>query len=139
MSSGIAVVSMLVGSTFILLAAIGAVRLPDLFMRMHAMTKAGTVGAGFIMVAVASFFGSAAVATKAMGIVFFLALTAPVAAHMISRAAYLSGVKLWRRTFIDQLREAYDEADGSSRADESQRTKPASDHRSDVAEEESAR
>lgn len=97
----------LAGSAFILLAAFGALRLPDLFMRTHAITKAGTAGIGFLMLAVICFNHEMSIVTRALGVLFFISLTAPVSAHLISRAAYKYGVELWDRTFIDQVREYY--------------------------------
>ena len=49
----IASVALIAGAFFTLVAAIGVVRLPDILMRMHASTKAGTLGTGFILLAVA--------------------------------------------------------------------------------------
>jgi multicomponent Na+:H+ antiporter subunit G len=79
------------GALFCLTAAIGLVRLPDLFTRMHAASKAGVLGAGLILlsIAVASLDGSAALRSL-IGIVF-LALTTPVAAHLLARAALKAG------------------------------------------------
>ena len=74
-----------------LLAAVGLVRLPDLFTRLHATTKAGTVGAWFMMLAVIYFFSEVVVVMRAVAILLFLALTAPVSAHMIGQAAYSRG------------------------------------------------
>lgn len=90
------------GGVFCLIAGIGILRLPDALMRMHASTKAGALGAVLIFVAAAlSFDGTGAVA-RALGAVVFILVTAPVAAHAIGRAAYLSGVTLSPRTWIDE-------------------------------------
>ncbi len=96
---------MVSGSGFILIAAIGLLRFPDVLMRMHATTKAGTLGVGLIAVSVMFFAGDMDVVTRSAGVIFFVYLTAPISAHMISRAAYFSDVKLWEGTFVDQLRE----------------------------------
>ena len=74
------------GGAFVLIAAIGIVRLPDLLTRMHASTKAGTLGSLLILAAVAFQFASVEVTSKVLATVFFLLLTAPIAAHMIGRA-----------------------------------------------------
>jgi multicomponent Na+:H+ antiporter subunit G len=105
MIQGLGVVLLLSGAGFMLVASIGVMRLPDLFMRMHAMTKAGTVGIGLTMLAVAIFSANVAVTSRAIVVILFVALTAPVAAHMIARAAYITGVRLWEGTFVDELRE----------------------------------
>ena len=97
---------MVCGSLLSLLAAIGVLRLPDIFMRMHAATKAGTLGAGFILTAEALTADDIGTTIKAVAILIFLLLTAPVAAHLISRAAYHRGVTLYRKTWIDELGDA---------------------------------
>ena len=110
MSEWIAAVVMLSGALFVLISALGALRMPDLFMRMHAATKAGTLGAGLILLAALLLFSATAVTTKAVLIFLFLLLTAPVAAHVLGRAAYYDGVPLWDRTEVDALAGKYDDA-----------------------------
>ncbi|MHC1742702.1 MAG: monovalent cation/H(+) antiporter subunit G [Syntrophobacteraceae bacterium] len=98
----------IVGALFITIAGIGILRMPDLFMRMSCTTKATTLGTGFIMLAVAVKFPQFEVMSRALVITVFTFLTAPVAAHMIARAAYVSGVRLWDKTTVDQLCGRYD-------------------------------
>lgn len=98
----------LLGSSLMLLAAIGALRLPDLPTRMHATTKSGALGTSVVMIGVACYFADAPVVFRAMAIIGFIMLTAPVAAHVIARAAYFVGVPLWDRTVKDMLKESYD-------------------------------
>jgi len=77
------------GSLFSLLAAVGLLRFPDVYSRMHAASKAGTVGSGLILIGFAlqaPDFGSAA---RAVAALLFLVTTAPVAAHILARAASL--------------------------------------------------
>ena len=74
------------GGFFVLVAAIGIVRLPDLLTRMHASTKAGTLGSLLVLVGLAIYVGTAPVVSKAIATALFLLLTAPIAAHMIGRA-----------------------------------------------------
>lgn len=92
---------MLLGSAFAFIAALGILRMPDVYIRMHAATKAGTLGAGFMLLALVVFFGDLGVVVEALAVFTFLLLTAPVAAHAIGRAAYLSGVPLWHQTQFD--------------------------------------
>jgi multicomponent Na+:H+ antiporter subunit G len=94
----------LLGSGFVLVAALGIVRLPDVFTRMHAATKPATLGVGLIIVAVAVHFGEMGVATRALLVGAFFVLTVPVGAHMIGRAAYLAGARLWEGTVVDEWR-----------------------------------
>ncbi|WP_027960169.1 monovalent cation/H(+) antiporter subunit G [Halomonas halodenitrificans] len=98
----------LVGALFMLLAALGVVRLPDLLTRMHATTKAATFGVTLIMLAVALHFAQVAVVARAFGVILFIMMTAPVAAHVIGRAGYFVGTRLWERTLKDELRPHYD-------------------------------
>jgi len=108
MSDTISAVLLILGATFMLLAAVGVVRMPDLFTRMQTTTKSATLGAGCMLLAAAFYFGELGVTTRALAVIAFLFLTAPVAAHMIGRAAYFVGVPLWEKTIIDELRGHYD-------------------------------
>jgi multicomponent Na+:H+ antiporter subunit G len=108
MSDLISDVLMLTGAAFLLLAALGILRMRDVYTRLQAGTKASTLGIVLMLLALAVRFQSLEVTALAMaGIVFFF-LTAPVAAHMISRAAYFVGVPLWDRTVVDELKGHYD-------------------------------
>ena len=103
---------LVLGSLFSFVAALGMLRLPDTVIRMHAATKAGTLGAGMILIGEAFFYAEFGITLRALAAITFLLLTAPVAAHLIGRAAYYSGVKLWKKTWIDQLAERYSAGDG---------------------------
>jgi len=92
------------GTAFLVLASVGILRLPDLYCRASATTKAATLGVGFLLVAAALRFEDAQVTMRAAATVAFLLLTAPVAAHMIARAAYFRGVGLWDGTVKDELK-----------------------------------
>ncbi len=91
------------GALLCLFAALGVLRLPDFFMRMHAATKAGVAGSGLVLLGVAALHGDTATWIKAALAVLFLLLTTPVAGHLIGRAGYVSGVPLWRGTRQDAL------------------------------------
>lgn len=75
------------GGLFCLVAGIGLLRLPDVFNRLHASTKAGTLGVGLIGVALALTAEEAGVASRAIICVVFLLITSPIGAHLIGRAA----------------------------------------------------
>jgi multicomponent Na+:H+ antiporter subunit G len=94
---------MLSGATFMLLAGLGLVRMPDLFNRMQASTKASTLGALLIMAAAGLHFGSVDVLARVALVVVFLFITAPVAAHALARSAYHAGVPLWPGSVRDEL------------------------------------
>lgn len=104
----ISAVLLCLGALFTLLAAVGIVRLPDLFTRMHAITKAGTLGVGLSLLGVAFFHLELGVATRALAVILFVLLTAPVASHLIGRAAYMAGHPLWEGTKADVLRDRSD-------------------------------
>lgn len=84
----------LVGVVFLCIAAYGVIKLADPFQRMHAATKAGTLGAGLVIIG--SVIAHGALDATVMGLltVVFLLLTVPVAGHLLGRAAYVSGAKL---------------------------------------------
>ena len=96
------------GAIFILIAAIGVLRMPDFFLRLSVTVKSSTLGIGFIMGGVSFFFLDFPVTTKVLAIVFFLFATAPVSGHMIGRTAYFTGMKLWKNTILDELKGKYD-------------------------------
>ncbi|VGO22517.1 monovalent cation/H(+) antiporter subunit G [Pontiella sulfatireligans] len=93
---------LLIGGLLSLVAVAGVLRLPDLFTRMHAATKTGTVGVSAITIGMMIHFGNITVTSRGVLVIAFFLLTAPVAAHMIGRAAYRSGVSLWILTRIDE-------------------------------------
>ncbi len=103
MNDMVTAVLIVVGGAFMLLAGVGIVRMPDLFMRMQAATKAATLGAGCMLMAVAVHFGELTVVTRALLVTAFVFLTAPVAAHMIARAAYSVRTPLWKGTIADEF------------------------------------
>lgn len=85
-----------IGALFILIAAIGIVRMPDFYLRLSVTIKAATFGIGFILGAAALHFGEFEFTTKVFAIVLFLILTAPVGGHIIGRTAYITGTKIWK-------------------------------------------
>ena len=106
----ISLIFILIGTAFMVIAALGILRMPDLFLRMSMTTKAATFGVGSILVASVIFFSDdLGVAARAVATLIFVFLTAPVSAHMIGRAAYLDqDVELWEKTHTDELKGNYD-------------------------------
>src|SRR5690606_31765490 len=78
---------LLIGSFFVLVGSIGLVRLPDFFMRLHAPTKATTLGVGGVLLAAMVYWASYEYAARELLVTLFLFLTAPVSALMMGRAA----------------------------------------------------
>ena len=106
-------VLLILGAIFTLLAAIGVIRLPDLYTRMHAASKAGAVGGGLILLAVALVSMDAAVALRAVIGVLFLLLTTPISAHLLARASYLAGYRADESTVRDDLKTRLEQISGS--------------------------
>ncbi|RUM26337.1 monovalent cation/H(+) antiporter subunit G [Rhizobium vallis] len=95
---------LVVGALFALSAAIGLVRLPDLYTRMHSASKAGTVGSGLLLFAAGLYSEDPMILARALaGFIFFL-LTAPVSAHLLARAAHHSGYDLGGISVRDDMR-----------------------------------
>ncbi|MGL4405760.1 MAG: monovalent cation/H(+) antiporter subunit G [Notoacmeibacter sp.] len=96
----------LTGSFFALVGAVGLVRLPDVYARSHAASKAGTIGSGLALLAVAVSAPETYLATRAFaGLLFFL-LTAPVSAHLLMRASYNANYPMWQGAVVDDLSKA---------------------------------
>lgn len=93
LQSIVAIVLMLTGTLFLLLAAIGVLRFADALQRMHASTKTGTVGAGLVVIGSVALRAEPSSILTGILIVLFLLLTVPVAAHVLGRAAYVSGAR----------------------------------------------
>ncbi|SDC18359.1 multicomponent Na+:H+ antiporter subunit G [Paenibacillus sp. UNCCL117] len=93
------------GALISALSAWGLIRLPDVYTRSHAAAKSATLGV--LLVLAGAFFYFMLVlehvsAKLLLGIVFVF-LTSPVAGHLTGRAAYRSGVPLWKRSVQDDL------------------------------------
>ncbi len=96
------------GALFIFLAAIGFVRMPDLYLRMSVTTKAATLGIGLLLVCAAIHFDTTAITSRVAAIILFMILTAPVGAHLIGRASYFIGSNpLWHKSVMDDLEGKY--------------------------------
>ena len=92
----------LAGSAFALLAAVGVLRMPDVFTRMQASTKASTLGLGCLLLGAALQMGDLASFIRTASIGAFVLLTTPVSGHVIARASYFADVPLWKGTVLDE-------------------------------------
>ena len=97
-----------IGAIAILLASIGMLRMPDLYLRLSVTTKAATLGVGLILSAAALHFQNVGVTSRVVAIIFFITVTAPVSAQLIARASYLIKTKMWKHTIIDELEGMYE-------------------------------
>jgi len=100
----IIVALLVLGAFLMLLAGLGIVRMPDLFMRMHASSKGASLGVALLLIAAALNFQDLSVVTKAVITAAFIFMTAPVAAHLLGRAAYSRKIPLWEHSVIDEGR-----------------------------------
>ncbi len=94
------IISLLIlsGSAFTLLGSIGLARLPDFFCRLHAPTKATTLGVGSMLAASALYFSlrHGALSVHELMIIVFLFISAPVSAHMLAKTAlHLEQSDIW--------------------------------------------
>jgi multicomponent Na+:H+ antiporter subunit G len=101
MSDWIAAALMLAGGFFCLVAGIGIVRMNDVFARMHAATKAGTLGLALICVAVMVEADTWVQVVEALFVFLFMIASAPIGAHLIGRAAFRTRVPVDPKTRID--------------------------------------
>lgn len=74
------------GAFFILVSAVGLLRFPDLYTRMHATTKATSFGLLLLILGTAIYFNTGMVWLKAVLVIIFIYLTAPLASHSIAQS-----------------------------------------------------
>ena len=101
-------VLLLGGVALAVVAGVGLLRFPDVFSRMHAATKPATLGLLMVAVGAALVLDDGADRSKLLLVAAFQFLTAPVAAHMIGRAAYRSGTGALEDLVLDELAEVSD-------------------------------
>lgn len=97
---------LLVGTFFTAVSSIGLLRLPDVFCRMHAAGKAGTLGVCLVILGAMLFFATidGSVVLRGVLAIGFQLLTTPAATHLLARASYLTQYPLSERTAVDELR-----------------------------------
>lgn len=97
MADAIAAVLLVVGLAFVLLGAVGVLRLPDFYSRLHATSKVDTLGLALMASGIAVQTGWTLPTLKILLIVPFVAFVNSTAAHALGRAAYRSGLEFWTR------------------------------------------
>ncbi len=90
--TAVVVALLAVGSFFLVVGTVGVLRLPDVYNRLHASSKATTLGAASVFLAGFVYFGPRGAGLVSLVGIVFLFITAPTGAHMISRAAHRMGV-----------------------------------------------
>jgi len=93
------------GSAVTFIAALGVLRLPDFYMRMHAATKAGVVGPSLLLIGAGFYEPSLSAWIKIALAILFLLMTTPIAAHLLGKAGFMGGVGLWEGTSRNDLTE----------------------------------
>jgi multicomponent Na+:H+ antiporter subunit G len=99
---------LVLGALLVLTAGIGVVRLPDVYMRMSATSKASSLGCGLVLLGTAISQADLGITIRVIAAILFLFLTAPVASHLIGRAAYRLGIARWQGTVVDDF-QAYED------------------------------
>lgn len=96
------------GSFFCFIAALGVLRFPDLLCRMHASTKAGAFGASLLLIGASIHFWDVRIALQCALVIWFFYITAPIAAHMLSRTSYLMrAMEGWEYELDSQAKNYY--------------------------------
>lgn len=86
-------VCLLAGVGFCIVGAVGLIRMPDFYTRMHAASVTDTVGTGFILIGLMLQAGLTLVTAKLLMIGMLILLTSPTASHALARAAFVRGVQ----------------------------------------------
>ncbi len=102
----VAHVLILVGAALAVLAGVGINRFDDVFARVHAATKAATLGLLLVALGAALRIGTVGDGVKLLLVVVLQLVTAPVGAHLVGRAAHRAGTELSPDTVVDELAEA---------------------------------
>ncbi|MCQ4088586.1 monovalent cation/H(+) antiporter subunit G [Saccharibacillus sp. JS10] len=112
----IAVVLALAGAIFCAISAFGLIRLPDVYLRSHAATKSAALGVLFVLIGAFIYFWvvDGIVNAKLLLAIVFVFLTSPVAGHLNGRAAYRSGVKLWKGSVRDDFKKVLEDGGKSA-------------------------
>lgn len=97
LSDYIASTLLVAGAIFFLAGTVGMLRFPDVFTRLHALTKADNVGLGLIVLGLAITSGNWADVGKLLLIWGLVLLAGATVAHLIARGAIRRGLKFWRR------------------------------------------
>jgi multicomponent Na+:H+ antiporter subunit G len=107
MTEWLAAALLVLGSFLMLIAAIGVVRMPDIYSRSHAAAKAASFGV-LLLVAAAALVHRSVLLESAL-VVVLVYLTAPVASHMIARSAFRTGQPFWEGTTVNELADVDDQ------------------------------
>lgn len=93
------------GLFFMLVGAIGIIRLPDVFHRLHAASKCSTLGMMGLLLAACLHVGTPDVIAKSIAVILFVFVSTPVGSHMLAKAAHRDKAEQWKHTLSDELAE----------------------------------
>ncbi|MBN2204485.1 MAG: monovalent cation/H(+) antiporter subunit G [Thermoleophilia bacterium] len=110
--TAVAYVFVVTGAILMALSGLGVLRLPDVLARLQAGTKAASLGLACVFAGAALLEPSVSAVIKLVLSMLFVFTTAPVAGHVIGRAAYEAGVPLWEDTWVDEALVEMDEDAG---------------------------
>lgn len=85
------------GMFFMVFGTLGVLRFPDVYTRLQASSKCQATGVLAIFIGLVFYSGLSAITPRMLVITIFLLVTTPVASHAIGRAAYESGLEMWRK------------------------------------------
>jgi len=111
----LAIFFLLFGLFFMLVGAVGVVRLPDIYHRLHAASKCSTLGLLGLLLAAMCHVGTLPVVTKSLAVIAFAFVATPVGSHILAKAAHRDKAKAWDGTLSDELTDC--EADGACNLD----------------------
>jgi multicomponent Na+:H+ antiporter subunit G len=104
-SEWIAAILLVLGALFMLIASIGVLKMTDVYQRMHAVTKAPSLGAFLMILSMIIYFQDFWLTVQGILINIFVFMTTPVGTHMLGRVAHLMHVELGADEVIDELEE----------------------------------
>ena len=97
----------LIGALFLLLGAVGVLRMPDSYNRIQAGTKATTLGTLLFLLGIG--LASPGWFPKLVVLILFILFTNPVSSHVLARAAHSIGIQLTEKTVVDKLKDTREE------------------------------
>jgi len=125
----LAIFFLISGLFFMLAGAIGVVRLPDCYHRLHAASKCSTLGLLGLVLAAMLHIGTLAVVTKGSAVILFAFVATPVGSHLLAKAAHRDKAPKWHGTLSDELAEDIAKADtdkqGETRSKKKRKTRAA--------------
>lgn len=105
-SEWIAAILLIFGALFMLVAGLGLLRFEDFYLRIHAATKAPSLGVFLMLAALMVYYKDLWLTIEGILIIIFIFITTPIGSHMLSRVAHLTGVKQSKKTIMDEMPES---------------------------------